>query len=475
MSFHRRLTLAATAAVCVLAILVSLASYLLVRNLLRNEIDGSLRNQAAVFERVRAQLGRPEAQRPRLQLPQPRRGVGEPSAYIQVVSRKGAVLRPGGGRPRLPVDERVRTLARDGGSAYFTETTVRGRKLRVLTSPVAGGGAVQIARSLGEVNTVLARLRAVIAGLLVLATALALLLGRLVARAAIRPVERLTETSEHVATTRDLTRRITVEGDDELARLARSFNTMLDALESAMAALERSVVAQRRLVADASHELRTPLTSLQTNLDVLRDPEGVSVATQRVLLDDVAVQLGELTKLVSDLVDLARDDERVEEPEDVRLDLLTADTVRRFERHARHVRFQMSLEPTSVEGRPDRLERAVANLLDNAAKFSPEGGTVDVVLADGELTVRDRGAGISEADLPHIFDRFYRSLDARAVPGSGLGLAIARQVADAHGGTVTAEAARGGGTILRLNLSACAAPAPTSSSTRFDPDDGARV
>jgi len=460
MSFRRRLTLAATAAVCIVALLLSLAAYALVRNVLRGEIDDSLRDQAALADRFGPEIdgfGPPASLGPP---PRLRPGVGEPEAYVQLVDGGGRVLRPGGGRPRLPVDARTRTLARASGDDYFTETTVRGRELRVLASPLENGGAVQIARSLTEVNRVLGRLRAVIAVLLALAVALALLLGRLVARAAIRPVERLTEASEHVAATRDLTRRIDVEGHDELARLARSFNTMLDALERAMAALERSLVAQRRLVADASHELRTPLTSLRTNVEVLHNPDGMTVETRRALLEDLTAQLDELTDLVGDLMDLARDDEQVAEAEDVRLDAIVTETVRRFERHAQHVSFTISLEPTSVEGRPDRLQRAVANLLDNASKFSSPGGTVEVALRDAELSVRDHGPGIPEADLPHVFDRFYRSLDARSVPGSGLGLAIVRQVAEAHGGRVTAEAAEGGGTIFRLNLRACARPAP---------------
>ncbi|MBA3262741.1 MAG: HAMP domain-containing histidine kinase [Thermoleophilaceae bacterium] len=457
MSFRRRLTLAATAAVCVVALLLSVAAYILVRNVLRDEIDQSLRERARLAERLEAEP--PGSGPPRLPPLERRAGVGEPEAYVQTIFRGGRVVSLGGGRPRLPVDSRARELARRGGGAYFSETTVGGTELRILTSPLKDRGVVQIARSLTEVNAVLSDLRAVIAGLLGLAVVLALLLGRLVARAAIKPVERLTEASEHVAATRDLSRRIDVAGDDELARLARSFNTMLDALEGAMAALERSLVAQRRLVADASHELRTPLTSLRTNVEVLRDPHQMSPDTRRALLADVNAQLDELSNLVADLVDLARDDERVEEPEDVRLDTLVAETVRRFDRHARHVNFQVSLEPTSVEGRPDRLQRAVANLLDNAAKFSPEGATVDVALRDGELSVRDRGPGIPEADLPHVFDRFYRSLDARAIPGSGLGLAIVRQVSEAHGGVVTAEAADGGGTIFRLSLRASARPA----------------
>lgn len=458
MSFRRRLTLAAAAAVCAVALLLSLAAYILVRNLLRDEIDDSLRNQAGMVERLEAESGDLKAPRVLVPAPRLRPAVGEPEAYVQIVSRRGRVSRPGGGRSRLPVDARAKGLARDGGVGYFSESTVRGGELRVFTRPLEDGGVVQVARSLTEVNAVLGQLRAVIAGLLVLSVALALLLGRVVARAAIKPVERLTEASEHVAATRDLSRRIDVDGDDELARLARSFNTMLDALDGAMTALERSLVAQRRLVADASHELRTPLTSLRTNVEVLHDPNGIKPEMRRALLEDLTAQLDELTHLVADLVDLARDDERVDEPQDVRLDALVTEAVRRFDRHARHVSFDVALEPTSVEGSPDRLERAVANLLDNAAKFSPESATVDVVLRDGELSVRDRGPGIREADRPHVFDRFYRSLDARAVPGSGLGLAIVRQVAEAHGGHVTAQPADGGGTIFRLNLQARSGP-----------------
>lgn len=463
MSFRRRLTLAAAGAVCAVALLLSLAAYLLVRDLLQDEIDDSLRTQASAVEMLEAETVDLEA--PRVLVPAPRLnpGVGEAEAYVQIVNPRGRAIRPGGGRSRLPVDSRTRELAREGGEDYFSESNVGGREVRVFTSPLEDGGAVQVARSLSEVNAVLGRLRAVIAGLLVFAVALALLLGRLVARAATKPVERLTEASEHVAATRDLTRRIDVAGDDELARLARSFNTMLNALEGAMSALERSLVAQRRLVADASHELRTPLTSLRTNVEVLHDPHGIDAQTRRALLADLTAQLDELTDLVADLVDLARDDEQVEEPEDVRLDALVTEAVRRFHRHARNVNFQVSVEPTSVEGRPERLQRAVANLLDNAAKFSPAGATVDVVLEDGELTVRDHGPGIPEDDLPYVFDRFYRSLDARAVPGSGLGLAIVRQVAEAHGGSVTAQPADGGGSVFRLTLRTSVRPISHSS------------
>ena len=166
----------------------------------------------------------------------------------------------------------------------------------------------------------------------------------------------------------------------------------------------------------------------------------------------MVAQLGELTVLVTDLVDLARGDEPALVAEDVRLDMLVADAVERARRHAPDKAFFAELDPSLVKGVPARLDRAVMNLLDNAAKWSPPGGQIEVHVRDGELSVRDHGPGIEEADLPYVFDRFYRAAEARGLPGSGLGLAIVRQVADSHGGTVTAERAQGGGARLRLKL-----------------------
>lgn len=277
-------------------------------------------------------------------------------------------------------------------------------------------------------------------------------LGWLATRTALGPVERLTEASEYVATTRDLTRRIEARGSDEIARLAASFNTMLDALERSTAALDVSLVAQRQLVADASHELRTPLTSIRTNIEILRDENELSPAERAQLLDAVSAQMQELSTLVADLIELARGDQPLVESEDVRLDRLVEEAVARARGHALHVEFLTHLEPRVVEGVPERLERAIRNLLDNAAKFSPPDGVVEVTLAGGELRVRDHGPGVKPEDLPHVFDRFYRSGEARAVVGSGLGLAIVRQVVDAHGGSVGAEAAEGGGVCFVLTL-----------------------
>ncbi|XVQ84420.1 ATP-binding protein [Microbispora siamensis] len=269
-------------------------------------------------------------------------------------------------------------------------------------------------------------------------------LGWLAARAALRPVNALKDAAGRVATTRDLTTRIDVAGDDELSSVARSFNAMLDALE-------RSAKSQKRLVADASHELRTPLTALRTNVELLMRgdlPQEVHEEVSRA----VKSGLEELTALVSDVVELARDEEPAVLVESVRLDELVEREVARAARHWPSTAYSMSAEPTVVRGVPDRLARAVANLLDNAAKYSPAGGLVEVSLRGGVLTVRDHGPGISADDLPHVFDRFYRAPSARQLPGSGLGLAIVGQVVDSHGGSVSASPAPGGGTLVRLAL-----------------------
>jgi two-component system sensor histidine kinase MprB len=330
--------------------------------------------------------------------------------------------------------------------AFFSDEDVDGTNVRVLTQRVGPNLAVQLARPLTEVDDALSNLRLglVLGSLAVIA--LAAFLARYATRHAVRPVTDLTETAEHVARTRDLSRRIEAQGEDELARLAASFNTMLEALDD-------SQRAQRRLVADASHELRTPLTSLRTNLEVLGRPGALPEADRERLRADLVAQIEELGMLVGDLIELARDGEPNGEPhEEVRLDELVACAVERARRHAPDVAFETDLEPCVATGARGRLDRAVANLLDNAAKWSPRGGTVEVVLRDGELTVRDHGPGIAAADLPHVFDRFYRATAARGRAGSGLGLAIVRHVAEGHGGSVRAEAAPGGGALLRLAL-----------------------
>jgi two-component system sensor histidine kinase MprB len=314
-----------------------------------------------------------------------------------------------------------------------------------LTFSYAPGYAVQVARSLTEVNRSLSRIREFLFLISAIGIALAAALGFAVSRAALAPVRHLTEATETVTETGDLSERIDADGRDELSRLAASFNTML-------AALEEATRAQRQLVADASHELRTPLTSLRTNIEVLARDRKLPDGERERLLNDVVEQLGEMTTLISELMNLARGEQQPTEPEDVRLDLLAAGAVDRARRNRPGVTFTTDLEESFVHGVPPTIERAIANLLDNAAKWSPEGGEVEVVVRGGTVTVRDHGPGIDDEDLPFIFDRFYRADAARGQPGSGLGLAIVRQVAEQQGGGVVAERAPGGGTRVALRL-----------------------
>jgi two-component system, OmpR family, sensor histidine kinase MprB len=442
MTVRKRLTLAVAVAVAVAVAGASALTYMLVRNELRGEVDDALRERVeSVKLRV---LNEPfTGERILVGPPDP---LGAAQGLTQVATADGDAITLSDTTVELPVTERTRETARRDTGAYFSDETVRGRHVRVYTVPARQiGYAIQIARPLDEVDAVLGRIRK----LLLLVTAggigLAVVLGLGVARAVLAPVRRLTLAAEEVTETRDLSRRIDEAGTDEISRLAATFNTML-------AALEDSARAQRQLVSDASHELRTPLTSLRTNIEVLSRADALPEADRVTLLHDVTEQLTEMTALIAELVELARGDQAPSEPGDVRLDLVTEEAIERTRRNRPGVAISADLEETLVRGVPTTIERAISNLLDNAAKWSPPGSQVEVSVRDGEICVRDHGPGISADDLPFVFDRFYRAPSARSMPGSGLGLAIVRQVAEAHGGTATAEVAEGGGTRMRLTL-----------------------
>jgi two-component system sensor histidine kinase MprB len=413
-----------------------------VRDGLRDQVDEGLVQRAEPIERfpiagIRARQG------PAFLEPQPE--LGGARGYVQVVRSDGTTLNPPDETVELPVDEEVLSVARGENDRFLADKHVDGVHVRVLTFPLAPGYAVQVARPLTEVDETLARIRTLLILIAAGGIGLAAALGLAVSRAALAPVRQLTETSERVTETGDLSQRIDARGQDELSRLASSFNTMLSALEE-------STRAQRQLVADASHELRTPLTSLRTNIEVLASGRRLPAEERKRLLTDVVEQLGEMTLLIAELIELARGEQQPGEPEDVRLDLLAADAVERARRDRPGVTFSTDLEESLVHGDPDMIARAVANLLDNAAKWSAPGGEVEVEVRNGQVTVRDHGPGIEEEDLPYVFDRFYRARSARGLPGSGLGLAIVRQVAHAHGGEVAAERAEGGGTRMLLSL-----------------------
>jgi two-component system sensor histidine kinase MprB len=440
MSFRARLALVAAAAVALAIVAASLVVYFVVRDQLRSTVDDSLRTTAL-------QLADTPLHDFQHFAPPPSELGGAPG-YPQIVGADGEVFLARGARTTLPVNDSVIGIAQHGSGELFMDAHVNDVHVRIATFPyrLQPGVAVQIARPLTEVDHSLGRIENYLILISGAGIAIAAALGLVVSRAALKPVRRLTATAETVTETGDLSQRIDVGGHDELARLAASFNGMLGALEE-------STRAQRQLVADASHELRTPLTSLRTNIEVLASDRTLPPGERERLLNDVVEQLGEMTTLISELIDLARGEQHVAEPEEVRLDLVAADAVERARRNRPAVEFVTHLQESVVHGVPSTIERAVANLLDNAAKWSPPGGDVEIGVHDGTVTVRDHGPGIDEEDLPYVFDRFYRSRAARGLPGSGLGLAIVRQVALAHGGTVVAEPAEGGGTrvVLRLN------------------------
>jgi two-component system sensor histidine kinase MprB len=371
--------------------------------------------------------------------------LGGAPGYIQLVGADGTAVRREDAPIPLP-SEGAREVAAGTRKPFLEDATVAGTHVRILTTRLAPNVAVQIARPLEEIDRTLRELAIVLALFGIGGIVLAAVLGRVVAQAALAPVRRMREVTRHVATTQDLSERLEVTGSDELSDLAADFNVMLGELE-------RSLAAQRALVADASHELRTPLTSLRTNVEVLAGGRELPAEDRERLLRDVIEQLDEMTTLVAELSELARGELEPGAAEDVRLDLLAADAVERTRRNRPGIRFTTDFEGSLVHGVPASIERAVANLLDNAAKWSPPDGEVEVAVKDGEVVVRDHGPGIDETDLPYVFDRFYRASSARGMPGSGLGLAIVRQVAESHGGDVRAEPGEGGGTrmIMRLN------------------------
>ena len=450
MTIRRRMSLAAAVAVAAAVALASLSAYLVVRSKLRGEVDSSLLQRARVTKEILRDAPPPPTDLPRLgpnRTPGARFGGAE--GLVQFVSPSGRIARPPGeAGTRLPVDSIARQAALGKPGITLRDEIVDGNHLRVLTTALPGKGAIQIARPLNEVDGVLHDLVFLLLAITVGGIGLAAVLGGVVSRASLAPVRRFTAQTESIAEGPDLTRRLPVESDDELGRLARSYNATLDALQ-------RSAEAQRHLVSDASHELRTPLASMKANMELLlrEDGEGrLSPGDRAELCRDLVEQMDEITLLTDDVVELARSGEPERHLSEVELSEIVRLAVARVRRHAPDVGFECDLEPCVVQGVPERLDRAIYNLLDNAAKWSVAGGRVEVRLRDGALEVRDHGPGIKPEDLPFVFDRFYRAREARGMRGSGLGLAIVRQISEAHGAEVAADNAEGGGAILRIRF-----------------------
>ncbi|MGV9710810.1 ATP-binding protein [Gordonia sp. NPDC003424] len=445
-SLKTRVTILSATVVLVSVSLMAAAAYFVVYRAMYNEVDSQLESRADGMTAL-AKSGllneRPES-------------LVTGTVFSTNISL--ALVRPDGRTyliGSVPFEDVERQVARStnppGGQNQSLRTV---HNQRVLARKLDDGNTLVLAQSLLHTDRVLKRLAWVLLVVGGGGVALAALAGTTVARAGLRPVARLTRAAERVARTQDLT-PIPVSGNDELARLTESFNTMLRALAS-------SRDQQARLVADAGHELRTPLTSLRTNLELLiasSAPGAPAMPAQDMieLRSDVMAQIEELSTLVGDLVDLAREDAPAVVHEEVDLAEVVTTALERVRRRRSDVDFQVSLEPWYVFGEDHGLSRAVLNLLDNAAKWSPRGRPVEVTLrqidtAVAELTVADAGPGIPEEDRELVFERFYRSTQSRSMPGSGLGLAIVRQVVTRHGGTVWAEQSHLGGALIRMTL-----------------------
>ena len=459
MSLRTRLMLAAGGAVFVALAIASVVIFAEVRSKLHDQIDVSL-IQSADGVAVKAHGLALKSQSSTA------RAFGKEAAGLfQVIPHVGAAANGGLSLTGAPVpttapsstlaSPAVRqivahddSVARGLSPSYFRNVRMVGTAWRLYTMrlPASSDGLVRTMRPLTEANATIARVRRLLLGLTLGGALAAGLLGLLAANAVLRPVRTLAGAVREVSATRDLNRRIPVSGRDELASLAADFNAML-------AALDESQQAQQQLIADASHELRTPLTAHRANIELLARTDLPPERRQRVL--GAAVRgIEELSALVGDLIQAARDGRSVDAREPLALDELVAAAVVRARHRAPGLRFESRLEPYRVVGAHSRLERAVDNVLDNAIKWSPPGGTVDIRLVGETLTVRDHGPGIAEADLPHVFDRFYRAAAARALPGSGLGLAIVKQTVDDHGGSVTVANADGGGALVAIHLDA---------------------
>ena len=470
LSLRARIAAIASLSVALAVIAAAVGLYVAVRSDLRGEVDRQLRARAAAFMprppalargpgaleaqlggAIPAQPGEAPAERGPGELPgsvQPT-PFGAASDYVQFITPRGALEVPRGQGvvpAKIPVTSRDLAIAARGEGSALTDASVAGTKLRVLTRGAGLNGAVMVAQPLTEVDRELSRLLLILALIGAGGILLAAALGALVARTALAPIGAFTRRTEALSGNLDLSLRLEVRGRDELARLAESFNGTLGALE-------QSIAAQRQLIADASHELRTPLTSLRANVQVLGEAERLPAHEQESLRADIVAELDQLTALVADVVELARGATPDGQLDEVRLDEVVAAAVQSAQRRG-DVRYDVRVTPTLIRGHAERVGRAVSNVIDNARKWSPAAGTVEVGLRDGVLEVRDHGPGFEDADLPFVFDRFYRARDARRQPGSGLGLAIVRQAAEASGGFAEARNADGGGALLRVSFGA---------------------
>jgi two-component system, OmpR family, sensor histidine kinase MprB len=425
-TFRTRVIAATVAAAAIAVILACFASYFTTRSALFHSVDESLIQASE-------QPGNSHADY---------RPVG---SYSEIVLPNGQTLPSS----NVPVDATIMSVAKGKSARVIRTVSFDGQDYRELIAPLPADSVVACTTGFCQISTTSAQLYIVditgevtelshlVATLMLVAAGgllLAFALGFFLARRALHPLVKVTNEIETVATTNDLQYRLDEGDEDELGRLRRVFNRLLHTVES-------SQTLQRQLVLDASHELRTPLTSLRTNAQVLSRADELSAVELRQITDDMITQVDELAALVSDLGELARGERSEGELEVLRLDDSIDECVETARTYARirDITIEVDVESSLVRARHDRLNRAISNLLTNAVKFTPVGGSIVVRSAHGTLSVGDSGPGIDEEDRPFVFDRFWRSPSARSLPGSGLGLSIVAQVVAEIDGTVSVD------------------------------------
>lgn len=442
MSLRLRVALLTAAAVALVELAIVASIYTFMSDRLYRQVEDDLRSTAAVLVPIVETTG---------EFPRPGQDPERAPNIRRLVTADGRVV-----SARAPVDLPVTATARRvaAGELGSSLETVRfgGEDFSVLTVAAGRGRAVQVARSVASVEAVLQQLLFAAFLLGGAGIAAALLAGFAVATGALAPLRRVSRAVERITRTGDLTERVGVRGGDELASFAKGFDAMLGRLERMVEELEQARRAQRQLVADASHELRAPLATLRANVELLSLGADAPVGDRNALLADTLAGIQDLTMLVSQLIDLAKEDQRVHERVPIRLDEVVIEEIERLQRRYPKIEIVARIDPMTILGDREALTRAVANLLDNAGKWSPPGRVVDVELRDGVLEVRDQGPGIDEAELAHVFERFYRGSRAVGVPGSGLGLAIVAQVMRSHGGHVSARSGADGGAVFTASF-----------------------
>lgn len=446
MNLRKKLALASGLVTLVTVGVLAVSAYVIASHELRSQVDDSLKSRAAtivreidraldrrdIFGRQRAPLG------PTLLQP-------EFDAVTQVVDTNGAIL-ASLGPVELPVNgnDLQLAVANVGFVGRFANAQVEGKSYRVYTLSLPAGGALQLGRDITDIEDARSGLRTWLVIIGLVGIALATLVGWIIARRTTRPIEQLARSADDIARTQNTSDSIDIDATGEIGNLVTSFNTMVGALG-------RSLAQQKQLVQDASHELRTPLTSLRANAELLERPD-LPAETRREIVNDIRAEVDELTALSSELSALASDQRSSETPVQVRLDDAMRDLVERAQRRSgREIRLHAS-DAATVPARPNQLDRAVSNLIDNALKFSPPNTPIDVFVRGTRIEVHDSGPGIAPDDRPYVFDRFYRAAATRAMPGSGLGLAIVKQFADIHGAQTLVGASGTGGAMVGIDL-----------------------